>query len=226
MTALTNDNADRLTQITYGSFSASLTYDNSDRRTLLTYPNGVMAQYTYDAASTLTGISYSYGTNTLGALTYSLDPPSRTLTASGSYAKITLPQPVTSATYDAGNELTQWGATPRSYDANGNLISDPTRTLTWDARNQLVSVAAPDCLSRITLVPTPIFMMICNWRCYAFDANGNTLSDAQGRGFTWDFENRLVQATNPGVGNHDLPLRSVRTPHPEVRTTRNHELSL
>jgi YD repeat-containing protein len=34
----------------------------------------------------------------------------------------------------------------------------------------------------------------------AFDANGNTLSDAQGRSFTWDFENRLVQATNPGVG--------------------------
>jgi YD repeat-containing protein len=32
------------------------------------------------------------------------------------------------------------------------------------------------------------------------DANGNTLSDAQGRSYTWDFENRLVQATNPGVG--------------------------
>src|ERR1700735_4189107 len=34
----------------------------------------------------------------------------------------------------------------------------------------------------------------------ALDANGNTLSDAQGRRFTWDFENRLVQAINPGVG--------------------------
>jgi len=32
------------------------------------------------------------------------------------------------------------------------------------------------------------------------DANGNTLSDAQGRSFTWDFENRLTQAVNPGVG--------------------------
>ena len=30
------------------------------------------------------------------------------------------------------------------------------------------------------------------------DANGNTLSDAQGRSFTWDFENRLISATNPG----------------------------
>ena len=34
----------------------------------------------------------------------------------------------------------------------------------------------------------------------ALDANGNTLSDAQGRSFTWDFENRLTQAVNPGVG--------------------------
>jgi YD repeat-containing protein len=34
----------------------------------------------------------------------------------------------------------------------------------------------------------------------ANDANGNTLSDAQGRSFTWDFENRLTQGVNPGVG--------------------------
>jgi uncharacterized protein RhaS with RHS repeats len=33
----------------------------------------------------------------------------------------------------------------------------------------------------------------------SYDANGNTLSDAQGRGFTWDFENRLAQAVVPGT---------------------------
>jgi len=33
----------------------------------------------------------------------------------------------------------------------------------------------------------------------ALDANGNTLADAQGRSFTWDFENRLVQAVVPGA---------------------------
>ena len=32
----------------------------------------------------------------------------------------------------------------------------------------------------------------------AYDANGNTLTDAQGRSFTCDFENRLVQAVVPG----------------------------
>jgi RHS repeat-associated protein len=34
----------------------------------------------------------------------------------------------------------------------------------------------------------------------AYDANGNTLTDAQGRSFSWDFENRLVQAVVPGTG--------------------------
>lgn len=39
----------------------------------------------------------------------------------------------------------------------------------------------------------------CNWRCYAYDANGNTVAEAQSRTFTWDFENRLIQAVVPGT---------------------------
>jgi YD repeat-containing protein len=34
----------------------------------------------------------------------------------------------------------------------------------------------------------------------AYDANGNTLADPSGKSYTWDFENRLTQAVNPGVG--------------------------
>jgi YD repeat-containing protein len=34
---------------------------------------------------------------------------------------------------------------------------------------------------------------------HTYDANGNTLTDAQGRSFTWDFENRLTQAVVPGA---------------------------
>jgi RHS repeat-associated protein len=34
----------------------------------------------------------------------------------------------------------------------------------------------------------------------ALDANGNTLSDPSGKQYTWDFENRLTQVVNPGVG--------------------------
>ena len=34
----------------------------------------------------------------------------------------------------------------------------------------------------------------------AIDANGNTLSDPSGKQYSWDFENRLTQVVNPGVG--------------------------
>src|SRR6202034_815605 len=34
---------------------------------------------------------------------------------------------------------------------------------------------------------------------YAYDANGNTLSDASAKSYTWDFENRLTQAVVPGT---------------------------
>ena len=35
---------------------------------------------------------------------------------------------------------------------------------------------------------------------HSYDANGNTLSDPSGKSYSWDFENRLVQAVVPGTG--------------------------
>ena len=35
---------------------------------------------------------------------------------------------------------------------------------------------------------------------YSYDNNGNTLSDASGKSYAWDFENRLKQVTLPGQG--------------------------
>jgi hypothetical protein len=34
---------------------------------------------------------------------------------------------------------------------------------------------------------------------YTYDHNGNTLTDAQGRSYSWDFEDRLIQAVVPGT---------------------------
>lgn len=79
-------------------------------------------------------------------------------------------------------QVTQGGSTTESYsyDPAGNRLSSLTVPLyNYNSSNQLTSSSAGN---------------------YTYDANGNTLSDAQGRSFTWDFENRLVQATNPGVG--------------------------
>jgi RHS repeat-associated protein len=43
--------------------------------------------------------------------------------------------------------------------------------------------------------------------CYTYDANGNTLTDASGRTFTWDFENRLIQAVVPGTNGGTTTFR-------------------
>jgi len=42
---------------------------------------------------------------------------------------------------------------------------------------------------------------------FAYDANGNSLADAQDRSFTWDFENRLVQAVVPGTNGGTTTFR-------------------
>jgi RHS repeat-associated protein len=58
----------------------------------------------------------------------------------GSLANTGLPTAVSSATYDAANELTAWAGSTISYDANGNMTNDGTNTYTWNARNQLASM--------------------------------------------------------------------------------------
>jgi RHS repeat-associated protein len=58
----------------------------------------------------------------------------------GVFARTGLPQPVTSASYDAANELLQWNGQLFSYDVNGNMTSDGVNTFTWDARNQLSQI--------------------------------------------------------------------------------------
>ena len=136
------DNANRLTQITQGTSAVSFTYDNANRRTLLTLANGVTATYGYDAASELTGLTYKLGTTVLGNLTYSYDADGRRTSIGGSYARTGLPQAVASASYNADNQLTQWGSSNLTYDLNSNLTNDGANTYTWNARNQLVSINA------------------------------------------------------------------------------------
>jgi RHS repeat-associated protein len=62
-------------------------------------------------------------------------------TLSGSYARTSLPEAFSEASYDADNELTSLEGQAYSYDADGNLTSDGTSTYTWNDRNQLTEVA-------------------------------------------------------------------------------------
>jgi len=43
------------------------------------------------------------------------------------------------ASYNANNQLAQWGATAMTYDLNGSTLSDGTNSYVWDARNRLAA---------------------------------------------------------------------------------------
>jgi RHS repeat-associated protein len=134
------DTADRPISITQGSSAVAFTYDAARRRTSLTLPNGITTTYDYDAASQLAGLTYQLGDTKLGDLRYFYDLAGRRTNMTGSFARTGIPDALSSATYNANNQLTQLGGTSFTYDENGNLRSDGARTYTWDAKNQLASI--------------------------------------------------------------------------------------
>lgn len=134
------DNADRLTSIAQGATVVGFGYDDADRRTSLTLPGNLSLDYGYDDASQLLSITYKHSGSTIGDLAYTYDAVGRRATTSGSYARLNLPAAVTSAIYNANNQLTKWGSTNITYDLNGNMNGDGTNTYTWNSRDQLSAV--------------------------------------------------------------------------------------
>jgi RHS repeat-associated protein len=135
----TYDNASRLSSIVQGASTVSFGYDSNGRRTSMTLPNGVVASLSYDAASQLTQMVYQGGSKPPQNLIYTYDLAGRRVAVSGTLASTQLPAAVSSAAYNANNQLTQWGSTAMTYDANGSTLSDGMNTYVWDARNRLVS---------------------------------------------------------------------------------------
>ncbi|MCW5625047.1 MAG: hypothetical protein KIT73_10055 [Burkholderiales bacterium] len=105
------DDANRITGITQGSNSVGFTYDNANRRTVANIPNGVSIEYGYDDANQLTSLTYKRAGSTLGTLTYGYDTAGRRTAIGGTYARTNLPLALASATYNANNQLTNWGGT-------------------------------------------------------------------------------------------------------------------
>jgi RHS repeat-associated protein len=139
----TYDSADRLSQISQGSANVGFAYDAIDRRTTLTLPSGIAVTYGYDDASQLTSLTYKLGSATLGNLMYGYDAADRRTSVGGSFAHVNLPAAVTTATHDAANRLTQWGARTLGYDDNGALITDTdsaTLSYVWDERQRLKQI--------------------------------------------------------------------------------------
>ena len=172
------DNADHLTQITQGASSTGFSYDNINRRTSLTLPNNVVVSYRYDNDSRPTGLTYQFGANTLGNLTYTYDELGRRVQTGGTFARTGLPGAVTSGTYDAANELTNWNGLTINYDANGNMLSDGTNSFTWNARNQVTT------LNAVSL---------------QYDAFGRRIKNAAGTSFLYNGANTVQELSGSTV---------------------------
>lgn len=168
----TYDNANRLTQIAQGTATVSIGYDDANRRTSLTLPNGVLVAYGYDAASRVTSITYTQGMTSIGNLTYTYDADGRRTSMGGSLAKVNLPAAITSAIYNANNQLTNWNGTTLSYDLNGNMTYDGATTYTWDARNRLGAFGSTT---------------------FAYDAFGRRTRNANGTAFLYDGANAVQE---------------------------------
>ena len=76
----------------------------------------------------------------MGDVSYVYDADGRETARGGSLARISLPTPVSTTTYNTNNQLMSWAGATLSYDGNGNLTSDGTNSFVWNARNQLASV--------------------------------------------------------------------------------------
>lgn len=141
------DSANRLTYMVSGSCSGptgiltAYGYDNANRRTALTLPNGVVTSYGYDNANELTSLGYASGSTSLGSLTYTYDGDGRRTSRVSGLDHSGAPAAVASASYNAANEVSTWGAQTLTYDANGNMAGDGTNTYTWNARNQLSGIS-------------------------------------------------------------------------------------
>jgi RHS repeat-associated protein len=137
----------RVTQIQYQVNDEDVrtfgySYDALGRLSKVTFANGIAAIYAWDAASQLTGITYKrVDGSVLGDLTYGYDLAGRRVKAGGSLARISLPQAVGDAQYNAANQLTRWAGKTFSYDLNGNVVSDGTNQYSWNEQGLLGQIS-------------------------------------------------------------------------------------
>ncbi len=174
------DTLNRLSSLTNsltGQFGFA--YDALSRRTQLTRPNGVNTNYSYDSLSRLLSVLHQAGSTTFDGASYAYDNAGNRTSKTNYLNGI-----AEGYTYDLLYQLTQvtqGGGTTESYsydDVGNRLSSSGVPSYNYNASNQLTSSSIGS---------------------YTYDNNGNTLTDAQGRSFTWDFENRLIQAVVPGA---------------------------
>jgi len=188
-TTYTYDPANRLTQVSAVGITISYTYDANGNRLTMTDPTGT-TNYTHDNLGRLTGTTYPDGRSVQFAYDKAGNRTSLVYpggTASLSYA------------YDAANRLTQvaegtlqWAF---AYDGAGNRtqLTRPNGTqtaYTYLANNWLASITHQNTVGAFATIS------------YAYDANGNRVSETDSSGtttFSYDALNRVTQAAYPGT---------------------------
>jgi len=195
----------RLTGVVQNGQTASLAYDPLGRRTALVLPNQVSTEYQYDPASRLTALIYRNAGGFLGDLQYSYDATGNRTGAGGAFARMLLPDAVTSSVYDAANRQFGFGVSAMTFDDNGNLATqtDPSGTLTytWDARNRLTGIGGPS-----------------TGASFAYDALGRRARKTinwQSTGFQYD---RLDVALEMGASDAVAYLRTLAIDEALTRT--------
>ncbi len=194
---ITRDALGRVTAVAYpDGTSKNYGYDPDGNMVSYSDCNGNVWTYAYDAVSNVTALVNPLGGNTTlsydaeGRLTGRVDP------AGVSYQW----------GYDSRGLLASFGVPPSAffygYDADGNVtsITDPlgnTKTLRWNARNELVSVTDP----------------LGNTTNYTYDAEGYPASVTDPRGnttlYVYDAAGNLVSMTDP-AGNTETRTWSDR----------------
>nr|WP_309545330.1 RHS repeat-associated core domain-containing protein [Xanthomonas campestris] len=138
----TYDDADRLRRIAQGTETVLFDYDDVDRLSLATLPNGVAVGHTYDNADQLTGLAWQKaGQTSIGSIGYAYNSLGQIVTQTGGFSSQALPAASTGTNgFDDANRQLSYNSQALTYDNNGNLLSDGTRTYVWNVRDQLVQI--------------------------------------------------------------------------------------
>ena len=141
------DNSGRLWKIRQGGEEFTYEYDQLSRRRKLIRPNGITTSYEYDDVHRLVRLTHSNTTTALEDLSYGYNLDNEIITISSLALAPVIPQSRVVNAANASNQVTQFGTTALSYDAEGQTLSkmeaSGTSGYQWDARGRLTQVTLP-----------------------------------------------------------------------------------
>ncbi|HEX2762958.1 MAG TPA: RHS repeat-associated core domain-containing protein [Allosphingosinicella sp.] len=153
-----------------GGVLATFAYDDRGRRTSLSRGNGTVSGYGYDAVSRLSQLTENPGGSSFDlTLGFSYSPAGqiaqniRSDPGSGPgqadlYAWAGHGSGTTSSTANGLNQIASHGGATLSYDAKGNMTSDPGRSFTYSSEN-LLTAASVNGISGMTLGYDPLMRL-------------------------------------------------------------------